>query len=210
MLAAFWLPLAVTGLDQYLSFPVQSDYSGHVLGMSAFALVRIGASLAIGLIIWKSGGNLVRFGFKWFQGLDILSSFLILVLLFAASYAGAYIFAWTSHWRGAHLPFTLTHGMSFLSVVPVIAAGVFFEEVLFRSYLCTRLADLAWQDLGIGLVSITLFTLPHVYQGWGALPVVFMLGSVLTYSFMKTKSIWPVFLGHLVYDLILIYLASKR
>jgi len=88
--------------------------------------------------------------------------------------------------------------------------GVLFEEVLYRSYLCTRLKDLGWGGFWIALATSVLFALPHIFEGWGILPTTALFGLVLAAVFMRAKTVWPGYIGHLAYDLFLVAMALRQ
>ena len=86
-----------------------------------------------------------------------------------------------------------------------VIVGVAFEELLFRGYLITRLRQ-AGQSLTFAIVvSSLLFSLGHIYQGWLSIIVTFCLGGVMGASFIKFRSLLPVYAAHLAHDLFLMY-----
>ncbi len=73
---------------------------------------------------------------------------------------------------------------------------VFAEEVFFRAFLVEK--------TGI-LVSTVLFTLVHIgYGSIGELIGVFILGFILAFIYSRTKNIIPLFLAHMLYNLVVL------
>ncbi|TVS20118.1 MAG: CPBP family intramembrane metalloprotease [Planctomycetaceae bacterium] len=87
----------------------------------------------------------------------------------------------------------IRQSLPLLFVLVAIVPGV-FEEVLFRGYLLTRLAE-RWHPFWAILVSAMIFSLAHLdpLHSLGVLPLGLWLGAVA----WRTGSVWPAVLCHI-------------
>ena len=85
-------------------------------------------------------------------------------------------------------------------LVAYMLVGVLFEEFIFRSFLQTRLKDLGWKSGAIVTVTAALFSVPHIYQGFAALPFTFLFGLTLGFMFLRFRTVWPGLIAHYLYD----------
>ncbi len=202
---AFWFPSFLASADSYLSSPAPVSYAGHALGPAYLISIRLGATVGVLLIAWKAGKGLARYGITKLRSTDIVWSLAVLAGLGVASGLTDGSIKVLSRYPGGHLNFTLGRGMSAAGIPFFLVAAVLYEEVFFRSYLCTKLTDLRWPKVWTITLTSFLFAMPHLYQGWAVLPADFVFGVVLGLAFLRLKTIWPVFLGHLAYDFIIVY-----
>lgn len=88
----------------------------------------------------------------------------------------------------------IRQSLPLLFVLVAVVPGV-FEEVLFRGYLLTRLAE-RWHPFWAILVSAMIFSFAHLdpLHSLGVLPLGLWLGAVA----WRTGSVWPAVLCHIV------------
>jgi len=81
----------------------------------------------------------------------------------------------------------------------------FFEEVVFRGFLMTRLADCLHRTRTAWAVAVVaqgaIFGLAHLYQGLYGVFYTGILGTLLGWVVLKMgRNLWPAIIGHGVYD----------
>lgn len=210
ILAAFWIPSLLTALQVFLS---PSEAQRHISGFLNFvppSVSQLGKVVIIGFIAVRIGGGVKRFGFDRIRPKYLLDGTLVFGCLLVAVYLGSLAVSPLRDFRGYSTGASVVPFKDPWSIVPYMVAGVFFEEVLYRGYLNTRLSDLGWSRTTIAWVTAALFSATHIYQGWGSLPTIFLLGYVLSEGFSQTKSLWPVYMAHLAYDLLIVFITSRR
>jgi CAAX protease family protein len=80
-----------------------------------------------------------------------------------------------------------------------VSAG-FCEEFLFRGYfIWTFTPWLGWW--GAAALSLSIFALAHVYQGWGGVLRTATFGALFTLVVAITGSLWPAIALHVLVDL---------
>ena len=85
------------------------------------------------------------------------------------------------------------------------------EEVLVRGYAQTRLEQLGLPGPLVVLAPTALWSLLHVYQGLGAVAIIFGLGLLWSVYFHRTRRLWPLVVAHVLYDLLgLIWILAAR
>jgi membrane protease YdiL (CAAX protease family) len=95
------------------------------------------------------------------------------------------------------LPHTRTEWLWFAGVS--VTAG-FCEEFLYRGYFIWAMAPwLGWW--GAAALSVLLFALWHVYQGWNGALRTSIVGAVFTLLVATFDSLWPVIGLHALLDL---------
>jgi membrane protease YdiL (CAAX protease family) len=75
------------------------------------------------------------------------------------------------------------------------------EEFIFRGFLLSAFARSKIGFAGAGLVTSALWALMHVSQPWYTLPMVFVMGLLLSWAIWKTGSLWTCVLAHGLYNL---------
>jgi membrane protease YdiL (CAAX protease family) len=91
-----------------------------------------------------------------------------------------------------------------MGVLKFGAAG-FMEELVFRSYLITRLETLfrsSWRAL---VVAALLFAAVHGYQGPAGVWFTFLFGLAYGGVYLGARRIWPLAIGHALTNLVLDY-----
>jgi len=87
--------------------------------------------------------------------------------------------------------------------VSCISTG-YLEESFFRFYLLSRREELKLSDAAALLVSVAAFSICHIYEGpWGFLNSV-ISGSLLSFIFLRYKSLHGIALAHGLYNMIVI------
>jgi membrane protease YdiL (CAAX protease family) len=77
------------------------------------------------------------------------------------------------------------------------------EEAVFRGYIITRLGRLLRGHIWIAAVISSLaFASGHLYQGWGGFAVIFVYGMMFAALYVKTGSLYPCIIAHLIQDAI--------
>ena len=160
--------------------------------------------LPLALVLWLEGRGLASLGvdhaLPW-----------ILVLAWSAALVAAAValvlgFAWTRrHWGRPEsesvrhiLPRTARERWLFVGVVSPTAGIV--EELLFRGFALTRLAEL-FGGLAIAVVVTSVaFALAHVYQGGFGMARAGLLAVLLAIPFVVTGSLLPSILAHAAID----------
>ncbi|MFP4536455.1 MAG: CPBP family intramembrane glutamic endopeptidase [Spirochaetaceae bacterium] len=86
-----------------------------------------------------------------------------------------------------------------LSVFSLLSVG-YTEELFFRSYAVTRLAQLGLSPPMAIFVSAILFSLGHAYQGFQGLLFAFLAGLALGYLYQRIRGVHPLAIGHAAYN----------
>lgn len=81
-----------------------------------------------------------------------------------------------------------------------ITAGI-AEEIVFRGFLIWAFSTVLpiWAAAGLALA---VFTALHMYQGASQLPVIFIIGALVTLVYLLTGSLWPAIALHIFIDMI--------
>jgi membrane protease YdiL (CAAX protease family) len=103
--------------------------------------------------------------------------------------------------------------MTFLQIVLFCSCVAFYEEVVFRGFLLTRLHTIFRRWWLAVPVAVMAFGLPHGYEGPLAVVVVTLLGLTMSILFIWRKSLVPAITMHFVHNTLvfayLTYLAPK-
>lgn len=127
-----------------------------------------------------------------------------LMLIFAAVHAFSFAFKVSS----AQTEILLKNPENVLSwtfLIFTLAAGAFFEEVLYRQFVPETLNSLLekWK-IPVEIFSVVIFALAHRYLGWISVCNAAFCGAVLRLCRIKTASIAPSFAAHFIYNLSLV------
>lgn len=103
------------------------------------------------------------------------------------------------------LPFDAASISAWLCVLAVLAAGAFFEEVLYRQFLPEAVTELAGStrtavSQGAELFSVAAFACAHRYLGWTAVLNASLCGAVLRICRKKTGSVCAGTAAHFAYN----------
>lgn len=188
-----------------------NNYSGHannnlviVLGLIAFWLIAV---LIIILVKFKEKKDLTSIGLSKISfksaGFAILLGIGLSMLVPLFTLLVNQIFPSTNNdlVTNTNIPISLL-------IFSIITAAV-TEELIYRAYLISRLTDLIRNQYIAAIISVSLFTLIHS-NNWSInhiLGVVLPMGSILSYLYIKKKSVLFVILVHFFINLPLIFLA---
>jgi len=136
------------------------------------------------------------FAFTWGRR-DLLA--ILLGTTVTLGLAWAYIFG--LDWLGVRSVSTVAPVWALVALGVIGQAGTFFEEVLFRGYVLTRL-----RRAGVGraiLISAVLFCVGHIpVRGVSPLILTWLLGGlVYGYLYVKSGSLWVAGAYHLAHNL---------
>jgi len=91
--------------------------------------------------------------------------------------------------------------------VLTLVVGAFYEEIMYRRYLCDTLIFLCakkrWVRLFIESFVILIFAFSHFYLGWPAVVNALLCGILLRLCVIKTDSIIPGATAHFLYNLLM-------
>jgi len=86
-----------------------------------------------------------------------------------------------------------------------VGAGAFMEELVFRGYLIPRLEQTTGSSPAAVLLSTVIFAGYHAYQGVSGVIYVFAFGVAYGIVFCATRRVWPLAIGHAVFNMLFIY-----
>jgi membrane protease YdiL (CAAX protease family) len=86
-----------------------------------------------------------------------------------------------------------------LVLISCLAAG-YSEELFFRAYLIKSLRRAGSGLVPAVIVSTLLFAAGHIYAGYFAFAAIAVIGTFLSFIFIKTRSIHVVAIGHGLYN----------
>jgi membrane protease YdiL (CAAX protease family) len=165
--------------------------------------------VSVGAAIWMAGGrSWTSFGFTVPSGWRLWTSIALLLLL-----AGYYVYAVAAVSRSADARASLRPQFSgeLANVLPQTrsemywVAGVsltagFCEEFLFRGYFISVFAPwLGWW--GAAALSLAIFAISHIYQGWSGVLRVGIVGAGFTLAVAIFGSLWPAMALHALVDI---------
>lgn len=213
LLYVAWFAFASPLLDYLFFWPAfrrrsQADPARARTWLWAWAIFGAWPVVAVGAVLWEANDrSWASFGFSVPDGWRLWTSvalFLLLAAYFAYTVAAL---ARSSDARAsvrqqfekltAVLPHTRTEMYWFGGVS--LTAG-FCEEFLFRGYFIWALAPwLGWW--GAAALSVALFGIWHVYQGWSGALRSGIVGAVFTLLVATFNSLWPAIAVHALFDL---------
>jgi membrane protease YdiL (CAAX protease family) len=207
LLFAIYLPQLFFSVEDYLwdriRFITPAEHLYNIVEHS-------GRCLLVLFVFWKSGRRLSDFGISKPQASDFLWGVVILNLMVFLTWGGRFLLHKWSGVEGFYGPTAIGAVDLSAGSLGFMFTSVVLEELLYRGWACSRFMAL-WKSpaLAVGL-SALLFAAPHVYQGWSAPIVVFPIGLVLGICYLRTRSLWPVFIGHFSFDLLVHYSAATH
>jgi membrane protease YdiL (CAAX protease family) len=113
-----------------------------------------------------------------------------------------------------HMPDETTAGLGrirdypvWLRLMLVVRAG-FAEEILYRGYAIERMTSLTRSRLAGALLPLIIFTVAHAFF-WGVahLPLVFLMGGILTVFYVRKRDLTVNITAHFVIDFLGVFLA---
>ena len=135
----------------------------------------------------------------------------LLVLLGSLGFTGIYSAIVTTIGAGSLLPPPLPGEIlgsgiyKLLNVSVIVVWGPFAEEAFFRGFLLTALV----RPLGAGraaVVSSAIFAATHIMLS--TMIPVFVTGLLLSWAFLKSRSLWPPLAAHVAQNLIVVSVAA--
>ncbi|MEM5948500.1 type II CAAX endopeptidase family protein [Spirochaetia bacterium 38H-sp] len=97
---------------------------------------------------------------------------------------------------------------AFYVLIPILLIGAYWEELLFRSYMISRLRSMGADNTSAIFVSSTLFGLGHLYEGgFVSFVVTASIGAFLGRQYLKYKNIHIISIAHFLYNLFVIAIA---
>jgi membrane protease YdiL (CAAX protease family) len=94
------------------------------------------------------------------------------------------------------------HPSLLVVTVSMLRAGV-AEEIFYRGFAIERLQSLTGSKLLAGLVPLTIFAASHYRQGVGGIVAAFVLGGILTVSYVKFRDLLANITAHFLGDFVL-------
>ena len=139
-------------------------------------------------------------GFRSFRAFDGITLAAIVVLVgFLVSFLYDMLLARLGLEAPSNLPAGLTEtglGLGIVFVLAVVIAPV-AEETFFRGFVLAGIGKRFGNAWGV-VLSALLFSVAHMQPG--ALLPIFILGLLLGWLYLRTRSIWPCILTHFAYN----------
>jgi hypothetical protein len=82
------------------------------------------------------------------------------------------------------------------------------EEAFFRAYLLTRFEQLSLNPVLAVLLGAAVFSLGHLYQGFGGALVAFVLGVYLGWIYIRRRNVHIVAAAHALYNFVVLALSA--
>jgi membrane protease YdiL (CAAX protease family) len=212
MLFATAAPGLVLGL-RGLTDPESFDTDIAVLDLIATFFAALGPAAIATYLLWRDG-RLSAAGFdrrpwRWTLGYGSLGAVCAVLALWTV---GIIVFVMIAVVTGSDLPEEDTTGIS-LSVGSIlagilisVAAGV-GEEIVYRAYAISRLEELGWYRAAVW-APWAVFTVQHLYEGPEAILFIGAVGGTFVWLYRWQRSVWPVVVAHILYDLFIILLLA--
>jgi membrane protease YdiL (CAAX protease family) len=175
-----------------------SDVSGVAISYIVIGIPQI--LLVLYIISIQGTGTLADFGVVAFRARDLLLALAVLAGTFAVA-APAFLLPAVPglRWKlgsASELPLAFA----------LCAVTGYREELFFRAYLLTRLAQIGVPaGLAVAAGSV-LFSLGHLYEGPIAVAVTAAQGVLMSLVFLRTKNLHVIAVAHGVYNFILLCL----
>jgi len=207
------VPGIVFGLTG-ISEPQTVDTDIDTIRLVTSLLASLGPAVLVVFLLWRDGA-LSLAGFDrprlWRTvGLGLLAFVCSILAVIAAGIVIAIILGVT----GSHAPTVDTADVDVTARFVVIAfaisatAGI-SEEIVYRGYGITRMEQAGWPRAALW-VPLLAWTSQHLYEGWTALLVVGAIGVQMVWIFRWKRSVYPLMIGHLLYDAAIFALSAAR
>jgi uncharacterized protein len=214
LLYVAWFAIVGPLIDYSVFWPrfhrrLKVDPAGTRTRLWAWSIGSAWVFVAIGAAIWVSNDrSWTEFGFSIPDGWRLWASLVLILLLVAYHVYAIAAVAGSSEARAglrqqmfgalpAVMPHTRTELYWFSGVA--ITAG-FCEEFLFRGYFIWVLSPwLGWW--GAAALSLSIFAIGHIYQGWNGVLRTGIVGALYTLSVATFNSLWPAIALHALLDL---------
>jgi membrane protease YdiL (CAAX protease family) len=150
-------------------------------------------------LIHRSGDGWAAFGITRPGLLDFGGGF---VLLFAAVVLWRVVADLPDVGRPPASPFPrMTGAIDRWLLAVKYGVSAFAEELVCRAYLVTRLAVLLRSRAEAVFFAAAAFAAYHLYQGLHGVAFAFALGVAYGAAFLVFRRIWPLAIGHALYDI---------
>ena len=163
------------------------------------ALIEFGKIAGLGFIIWQSGDSFRSFGIVKDNVWRILGITVLLLALNAATLAISSPGHSYPHVNIGGLEHRSLFG--WIGTIAFTTAAAILEELIFRSYLITRLEELLGSTEWAIVISFITFGCMHIYRGQQGFISASIFGLMLSIAFVKTRSIIPLALTHSLHNL---------
>jgi membrane protease YdiL (CAAX protease family) len=217
LLGVFWdvsiaigVTLGILGLGHLPSWAELVMYlvvfGAMVVAVLAMILVSQRPLATIG---WRSGSIALDTGLGVASAICIIGLLMVLTA-FLAVFAPEFLKEMSQAQKNIEAMFPRMHPV--LLVLLLGACPAFAEEIIFRGFLLTRLHAWVRSWPAVVIVGSLLFALVHVYQGFSAVVLIFLLGIVLGGLFVWRRSLLPSMVLHLLFNsvqMIMLYYTSQ-
>lgn len=106
------------------------------------------------------------------------------------------------------LPKTLYEKIVWVILCIIVAVS---EELIFRGYIITRVAQLTGGRIWIGVLVATLsFASGHLYEGLGGFALIFIYGLMFAGLFLYARSLYACIIAHFMQDAIVLAFPSLK
>jgi membrane protease YdiL (CAAX protease family) len=205
--ALLWIPSLYSGTADYLGWKKPSILPADEI-FSVYTALTV--SLLPIFLIWRNGEPFAKLGLIPFDQRDIIVAFGLLLAVAAVKVVFLPVAMLLAAQPGAVTSTRVHHGFPLPVEAVVFLFAAFREEIFYRAYLCARLRDFGLNRTRTAIVSALMFASIHIYQGWLSLPTLFCFGLIFAGVFLRRRSLWPLFVAHACYNLILLAVAPLR
>ena len=99
---------------------------------------------------------------------------------------------------------------SWMVLLPFLTVNAFFEEATVRAFFMTEFSDLTGSMVMAGVASVLIQLSYHSYQGWYGVTGLVGLFTVFSVYYARKRHLFPLYIAHLVIDLVFgLYFLSK-
>lgn len=192
LLVAFFALFILSGSDWVL----ESWFILIIAGLPLYALMILAVWL-FSVRKYKCGWRALGFRNSNAKGLLLGASVVLIGIAIGALYD--FIIVQTGGDSPSSIPSDFVgtwYNWAMLGLFAMVVAPV-AEEIFFRGFMLPGISKRFGKGWGI-VVSAFIFSLAHLQPG--ALVPIFLLGLLLAWLYIKTKSIWPCIFAHFTYN----------
>jgi membrane protease YdiL (CAAX protease family) len=204
------VPGLVLGLRGFTD-PESVDTDIAVLDLIAAILAALGPAAVAVYLLWRDGRLSVA-GFdrrpaRFIAGYGAVGFVCaVIALLCVAIVAFTVLTAVGAEPDEESERLTITIGSVLAGIAIALVAGV-GEEIVYRAYAITRFEELGWPRAAVW-VPWAVFTVQHLYQGPMAVLAVGAVAGVFVWLYRWQRSVWPVVVAHVLYDLFVLFVLA--
>jgi membrane protease YdiL (CAAX protease family) len=186
------------------------DAAGYHIAVLVTAVPQ---TLLIVYILWvQPQEDLSRFGFRTVDFPDLLAALVASLGMFAVlTVAGLLVLLLpesTQELVRSGFRFRLTNTAILPLALLSSLAIAYREEAFFRAYLLTRFEQLSLNPVLAVLLGAAVFSLGHLYQGFGGALVAFVLGVYLGWIYIRRRNVHIVAAAHALYNFVVLALSA--